>query len=124
MEEQYRPKQISLTQHSKCILECRKNSKRFKLSGRIKEDGKGFVYHSALKATDTHVEESAIERVLHEVFPKHEEDLVAKARDDANADARPVRRRRKEGKATILRIPGRMISLYTHSAVCGDYFIM
>ena len=74
-------------------------------------------FSKTLKKTDTHVEESAIERVLHEVFPKHEEDLVAKARDDANADARPVRRRRERGKSNNITDP-RKDDQFIHSFCC------
>ena len=74
-------------------------------------------FSKTLKATDTHVEESAIERVLHEVFPKHKEDLVANARDNTNAGTRPVRRRRERGKINNITDPQKD-DQFIHSFCC------
>ena len=63
------------------------------------------------------MEESAIERVLHEVFPKHEEDLVANARRDTDAASRPVSCRRKKGKINNITDPQKD-DQFIHSFCC------
>ena len=62
-------------------------------------------FSKTLEATDTNEKESAIERVLHEVFPKHEKDLAADARRDTDAASRPVRLRRERGKINNITDP-------------------
>jgi len=56
-------------------------------------------FSKTLEATDTNEKESAIERVLHEVFPKHEEDLNAEAHRDTDAASRQVFHRKKSGNS-------------------------